>query len=405
MKILFLYEKNKAYNSFKYFTERIKNEFDKLTTETEILSIGSGEAAVSDLKSLYGRKYDYVIDVAGVFLNKKDSDGEYCYNRIAGRKIHYVIDHPLYLRKILSCPIKDMICVCVDNDHADFIKRYYPHIKKLIVNPLGGECAENPVIWDKRKSNLLFSGTYSNPEMILHGVKKEGKEYVLLFEKMTRQMLFNPATTQEEALKEELKEIKIKDYDEGCEYTIPGLLEKLYFADFYIRAVIREEIILSCLRKGINIDLYGFGWELFVKKLSLTEPELVPYINIKGLVDYEDTPRLFSEYKFVLNQMPWFKSGLHDRIPLAVRNGCICFTDSSAYLEKLLENELKDDKSIIPYSLENLEEDAGKIKKIMEDKISEAVGEDKQYTVFSWENHVKKLIGELGMAETAAHGC
>ena len=406
MKILFLYEKNKCYDSFRYFTECIKAEFDRLGYETAIAPIGDKEKAIPDLVALYDTDYDYVIDVAGAFLNKRDSDGEYCYNRIPGRKIHYVIDHPLYLRKILSCPLKRTTCVCIDNNHADYIRRFYPHIEDVIVDPLGGATAQNQPAWEKRRNNLLFSGTYSSPELILKQVKSEDEEFRQLFFKMTALLLDEPSLTQEEALEGACNSLKIRIDD----FAIPKLLERLYLADVYLRAVIREEVILACLRKGINVDVYGFGWELFLKKLSLTEPSLLQYINVKGQVPYRDTPKLFSEYKFVLNHMPWFKDGLHDRVPMAVMNGCVCFTDGTPYLEKIKNN--KKIKNIIFYFLDDMDEGAETIRRIMEDGSSYEEGfgsgsesddnadkaaEECINAAFSWEGHVKKLIAETGI--------
>ena len=52
-----------------------------------------------------------------------------------------------------------------------------------------------------------------------------------------------------------------------------------------------------------------------------------------------------------LNQLPWFKMGMHDRTPLAMINGCVSITDESRYMRE----RIPDGCGVVYYSLEDME--------------------------------------------------
>ena len=130
-------------------------------------------------------------------------------------------------------------------------------------------------------------------------------------------------------------------------------LELNFLADMFIRAVIREELLMEMLRNGIDVDIFGHGWEKFVEKcgnVEKSEGRFKVKINICGEVDYRQLPELYADTKIALNVLPWFKAGQHDRIALAMCNGCVCVTDESTYLEK----KFVDGENIFMYSLEDM---------------------------------------------------
>ena len=48
-------------------------------------------------------------------------------------------------------------------------------------------------------------------------------------------------------------------------------------------------------------------------------------------MSYRDSLSAIAESAFVLNVMPWFKSGIHDRVLNAMYNGAVSITDYIAY--------------------------------------------------------------------------
>ena len=127
-----------------------------------------------------------------------------------------------------------------------------------------------------------------------------------------------------------------------------------FLIDVYLQAVIREEIITQIIKNRIDITIYGHGWDTFADKCDILAPDITKYLHIRPEVNYDKLPHLYSSARMSVNQMPWFKYGMHDRIPLSLMNKCICLSDNSLYLSETL----KIDKGygIHTYSLEALDE-------------------------------------------------
>jgi hypothetical protein len=75
-------------------------------------------------------------------------------------------------------------------------------------------------------------------------------------------------------------------------------------------------------------------------------------VHIKNQVPYRESLSMFAKSKFVLNVMPWFKAGIHDRVFNAMINGAVCITDGSKMLERIFMPQ----KDYVAYSLKNLDE-------------------------------------------------
>ena len=117
----------------------------------------------------------------------------------------------------------------------------------------------------------------------------------------------------------------------------------------YVRARIRDEVIRNVIDSEIRLDLYGKGWEKYKTELSNGNT------NLCGTATFFDLPRLFNEAKIVLNIMPWFKNGSHDRIANGVYAGAAIATDESVFLKKMAE-ENPDKDSFIFFDISRTEE-------------------------------------------------
>lgn len=439
--IIILKKGNVCYGSTSYFAERINEEFKKTGISSEIVDINSKEDAerfvqkyerikeVTDIIDFNTDVFSYIFsenyydnynaedDVAGtecaggsvkydrenyIFDIKNDSSGgDYV------KLWHIILDHPLYHNSVLKQPLKNMRVVCLDETHAEYIRKYYSHIKEVIVMPLPADTAKSLVPYNERSRNVLFTGTYTSSEDIVTLAMRSGgdsaeiknfqtmhkepaQEFINsmhIFNKMAGYLLENPCETIEKAYTFALGDITeekgisfegreaTKETDEDFkDGTAAGEtdedfqdetalketaaafadgLELNFLADMFIRAVIREELLMEMLRNGIDVDIFGHGWEKFVEKCGNVEKSEGIFkgkINICGEVDYRQLPELYADTKIALNVLPWFKAGQHDRIALAMCNGCVCVTDESTYLEK----KFVDGENIFMYSLEDM---------------------------------------------------
>lgn len=405
--IIILKKGNVCYGSTSYFAERINEEFKKTRISSEIVDINSKEDAerfvqkyerikeVTDIIDFNTDVFSYIFsenyydnynadnDVAGtecaggsvkydrenyIFDIKNDSSGgDYV------KLWHIILDHPLYHNSVLKQPLKNMRVVCLDETHAEYIRKYYSHIKEVIVMPLPADTAKSLVPYNERSRNVLFTGTYTSSEDIVALAMRSGGDSVEIknfqtmhkepaqefinsmhiFNKMAGYLLENPCETIEKAYTFALGDITDETALKETAAAFADGLELNFWADMFIRAVIREELLMEMLRNGIDVDIFGHGWEKFVEKCGNVEKSEVRFkgkINICGEVDYRQLPELYADTKIALNVLPWFKAGQHDRIALAMCNGCVCVTDESIYLEK----KFVDGENIFMYSLEDM---------------------------------------------------
>lgn len=405
--IIILKKGNVCYGSTSYFAERINEEFKKTGISSEIVDINSKEDAerfvqkyerlneVTDIIDFNTDIFSYIFsqnyydnynadnDVAGtecaggsvkydrenyIFDIKNDSSGgDYV------KLWHIILDHPLYHNSVLKQPLKNMRVVCLDETHAEYIRKYYSHIKEVIVMPLPADTAKSLVPYNERSRNVLFTGTYTSSEDIVALAMRSGGDSVEIknfqtmhkepaqefinsmhiFNKMAGYLLENPCETIEKAYTFALGDITDETALKETAAAFADGLELHFLADMFIRAVIREELLMEMLRNGIDVDIFGHGWEKFVEKCGNVEKSGDRFkgkINICGEVDYRQLPELYADTKIALNVLPWFKAGQHDRIALAMCNGCVCVTDESTYLEK----KFVDGENIFMYSLEDM---------------------------------------------------
>lgn len=405
--IIILKKGNVCYGSTSYFAERINEEFKKTGISSEIVDINSKEDAERFVQKYERLKevtdiIDFNTDIFSYIFSQNYYDNYNADNDVAGTECaggsvkydrenyifdikndrsggdyvklwHIILDHPLYHNSVLKQPLKNMRVVCLDETHAEYIRKYYSHIKEVIVMPLPADTAKNLVPYNERSRDVLFTGTYTSSEDIvalamrssgdsveiknfqtMH--KEPAQEFInsmQIFNKMAGYLLENPCETIEKAYTFALGDITEEKVLKETAAAFADGLELNFWADMFIRAVIRKELLMEMLRNGIDVDIFGHGWEKFVEKcgnVEKSEGRFKGKINICGEVDYRQLPELYADAKIALNVLPWFKAGQHDRIALAMCNGCVCVTDESTYLEK----KFVDGENIFMYSLEDM---------------------------------------------------
>lgn len=405
--IIILKKGNVCYGSTSYFAERINEELKKTGISSEIVDINSKEDA-----ERFVQKYERIKEVTDIidfntdifsymfsqnYYDNYNADNDVAGTECAGGSVkydrenyifdikndssggdyvklwHIILDHPLYHNSVLRQPLKNMRVVCLDETHAEYIRKYYSHIKEVIVMPLPADTAKSLVTYNERSRDVLFTGTYTSSEDIVALAMRGGGDSVeiknfqtmhkepaqefinsmQIFNKMAGYLLENPCETIEKAYTFALGDITEEKVLRETAAAFADGLELNFLADIFIRAVIREELLMEMLRNGIDVDIFGHGWEKFVEKCGNVEKSGDRFkgkINICGEVDYRRLPELYADTKIALNVLPWFKAGQHDRIALAMCNGCVCVTDESTYLEK----KFVDGENIFMYSLEDM---------------------------------------------------
>ena len=400
--ILFLSYKDICYNSTSYFEQRISEELINAGIKVTHLNIPKPAKGLSGtladtaymlLKPYFNADLDAIIDINTTIPCIKYNNG-YILNNFDIPVWHYILDHPLYHYKALKVQLNNYNVICLDTFHAKLIRESFPHIREVKVIPLSADeysisniskkyCQDNMADTNsdssyntlsyhkcsKRAVKLLFTSTYTDPVKVALLYNKSGlniqnnnindkdindnstkntlikdidNDYLL------NALLNNPSFTQEKAV-QYLRSLNILDNSSS---TIQ-YLHNNFLIDVYLQCIIREEIVSTIIKNRIPITIYGYGWDAFVDKCDILIPEYTKYLDIRKEVTYNRLPAIYSNARLSLNQMPWFKGGMHDRIPLALMNGCLSLTDASTYLTDVLN--IGENEGVYTYSLENIE--------------------------------------------------
>lgn len=400
--ILFLSYKDICYNSTSYFEQRISEELINAGIKVTHLNIPKPAKGLSGtladtaymlLKPYFNADLDAIIDINTTIPCIKYNN-RYILNNFDIPVWHYILDHPLYHYKALKVQLNNYNVICLDTFHAKLIRESFPHIREVKVIPLSADeysisniskkyCQDNMADTNsdssyntlsyhkcsKRAVKLLFTSTYTDPVKVALLYNKSGlniqnnninhkdindnstkntlikdidNDYLL------NTLLNNPSFTQEKAV-QYLRSLNILDNSSS---TIQ-YLHNNFLIDVYLQCIIREEIVSTIIKNRIPITIYGHGWDAFADKCDILIPEYTKYLDIRKEVTYNRLPAIYSNARLSLNQMPWFKGGMHDRIPLALMNGCLSLTDASTYLTNVLN--IGENEGVYTYSLENIE--------------------------------------------------
>ena len=111
-----------------------------------------------------------------------------------------------------------------------------------------------------------------------------------------------------------------------------------------LRAELVEGADFLCIRELTGGMYFGEKYQ---------ESSIGEFSNVTVLpqMSYRDSLSAIAESAFVLNVMPWFKSGIHDRVLNAMYNGAVSITDSSSMMDTCFTPQ----QDYIAYSLDRIE--------------------------------------------------
>lgn len=372
-----------CYESNRFFVSEMERQLQDYGYEVEVCEIDLEDNEIeSTLMGYIGKNFDAIIDFNSALPRLVLEDGSRYLDQINAPFFNYIVDHPLYHHPVIKLDLNCSNVICIDRKHEEYIKKYYSNIHKVIFMPLGAMKALNVTPYEQRKIEVLFSGSYqSSSEMMDQMKAMNANETIFL---LIKELQKNTNQTQEEALKKIL---------EQRGETISGkafadCLNTHYLAERYVRACFREKLIQTLLDHHINITVYGTGWEDF--KCSNKE-----HLIIKNSVSFPVSLEIIADSKIVLNIMPWFKDGIHDRVLSAMVNGAVCVTDSSTYMK----DNFKDEEEIVYYSLDELDKLPKKIEELLNNPMQAKRISECGYKVVKekhmWKNRIEENIDKI----------
>lgn len=376
MKIgLFADEKNMCYNTLNFFISKIEEVLQRHGIQTKLITKIDSEVIHQQFDALIG-------------LNRPEpalqsSDGRFLLDLLDIPFFNIVVDPPYYHAGSLKSHAKNLHLIFPDKGHVEYCKKYYMPCKSIemgyLIGPIG-----NRIPYEERTIDILFTGGCSNYNNIKADLlsNKYSAEMQDVFLYLINSGINTPKKTTEELLLSYLHDNQIQIDADDFDFIMNYIGT---WSEYYLRSYYREKIIRLLIDVGLHITIAGGGWDSIF-------PECPPNLTLLGSVDMIETADLTANAKILLNVMPWFKDGLHDRIPTAMHNGTVCVTDSSSYINE----HFQDGENIVLYQLSALEDLPDKCKFLLEhpQKAQEIAqsGQRKAESEYNWEQFTTDYI-------------
>ncbi len=144
-----------------------------------------------------------------------------------------------------------------------------------------------------------------------------------------RRLLDETNLTIERALEDALR-------SHGVEMTdaeLAQFISSCVYIERVVSSYCREKVLAGIARAGISLELYGGGW-------GGCDWIKLPNVHYKGMIAPREVLNRMGDSKIVLNTLPWFKDGSHERVFNGMLQGAVVCSETSKYFEDELPSEV-----------------------------------------------------------------
>ena len=319
-----------------YFSIQLAEAFEKMGHQTYIFDLSRPWSSTNRFFDFFEKGNTVLINfnfhgMSGeeIFLDESD---RMMWDALRIPSYNIVVDHPMYYHHFLERHPKDYHHISIDRNHEKYMKRFFPEIQNGPFLPLAGTQLypnKSYVPAQYRRYDVTMVGNYTRPEKFEKYITRIDDEYTAFYYGMIDDLLAHPMRTVEEVAEEHIR----REIPEAAEEELKKVMSSLTFIDLYVRFRTRGQAVQALVDAGIRVNVFGGGWN----ELDCKKPENL--INGNSL-DSVGCLKKLCQSKISLNVMPWFRDGAHDRIFNSMLNGALCLTDSSVYLDEILQDKV-----------------------------------------------------------------
>lgn len=370
------------------FSEQLKQEFMEL-------GYGIFDFDLKQIPNSLGLLYDYMkdnpitamIDFNSNFYGLRLPSGKNMWETLGIPCINILMDHPFWYHSMLVRTPSTGILLCVDRNHMKYVNRFYPNI------PTNGFLAHGGISFSdthkpiaERKIDVLYAGSlladYIPEEIDFSVWGFPAKE---IFDKSVEYLFAHTEVTIEAVVEQQLLQAGILLPDEELRRFISSCV----YIERIVSSHYRERVVSSIAKAGISLDLYGDGW-------ANCDWVKLPNVHYGGRVTPKEIVLMMEDSKIVLNTVPWFKDGSHDRVFNAMMCGAAAASETSHYFEEVLP---PDTWISFDLSQESLDAFPGRIQELLSDNdrlqsIADA-GRDLAVSNHTWKARALELHNDL----------
>lgn len=243
------------------------------------------------------------------------------YWRMKGVKLfNFIVDHPIYhLNDITRDYFPGYRAVMIDRGHVSFLQKLLPSIKDaFIFIPHGGI----PMDASDKDIDILYAGkVYADEDMQFPEISFVNSQE--FYESIITYFENNEFAEIQDAVYNYEKEVG-KTF--SPEETIMLINYGIRSVEMFFTNERRKNIIIALAKAGLNVHICGSENWLTVAG------EYADSITYHGLVSPVEVLKLVSRTKILVNDLPYFADGSHERIFYGALNDAVVISNRSKYL-------------------------------------------------------------------------
>ncbi len=264
----------------------------------------------------------------------------------------FIVDPPRAFKNVLLKPECDIRVISLDKNRNDFIREFYPEIKRVYFMAAGGADMYSGKLLKDRKLDVIYMGSCQAKDQNYPPISFLDDEGLGMYQSVIPRMAQEPQYTTEQAIRLYFEENGIKL---SHEQLFEVLLKAAQPIENTIRRFFKLQGIQALDQMGIKVNIWGNDWE---------DDEIVfsDNIQIHGFISPDEVLQLCGNAKISLVFMGWQKRGCSEKNFDSMLNGALCVTDTTEYLNA----HYRDGYNIVYFDLHNMDQMAADIKYLLE---------------------------------------
>lgn len=367
------------YESKRYFTEKLAEAMQRYGIETKIIDVRQGVLGSETMQAIRSFAPDFTCSFNSF---EPIGEGRYLWDFLEIPHLSFLVDPSFYSTTLVNSPYS--ILSCVDRSDCEAIRSsgfervfFWPHAvereltaekdqKRLYDVVLLGSCYDYEslrVAWQQR-----------NPAS-LNKVLDDAIEIVFSNEQASLAQALVAAW--------QASQLDPQGVDFATLY---------YYLDNYTRGKDRVELVKSI--KDARVHVFGelatdnavgiLSWQQYLASQ--------PNVTVHPSTLFGEGMNVLKQSKIVLNSMPFFRDGSHERIFTGLACGCLPITSESKYLRE----QFTEGKDLLFYQSGKRDQVNGKINDLLADekkrKEMAAKGQEIVMKHHNWDHRVEELM-------------
>ena len=358
--------------------------------------IDSNDAdAINILLNIFNTQIVDLVINFGKATNHILNDGRSLYDVANTTLLAVYVDHPAHHIPSLTENIKNFLCCFLDKQHVEYVNELLPNHHKISFFLAPGGLKES---FEKDNQIKTFEEYKKQKSIDVVFIATPYKTFTRAWQNEDDFPKYILDETCDELLNDDYASVHQTFFNvcnkHGLKFSTIGKVQlSKFLVDIinYVRGYKRIEIIKKIAKSGLKITVCGNGWEELLK-------EYKNIIFVRAM-DVRDSFELIKKAKVLISNNPIFTHGANERPFTGMLNNTVIFSDKSRYYDEFFEDE----KNILYYSFNSLDEDIEKLKNILKDdkklyEISQNAYEiaNKHHT---WENRVDTMLEMVNLSK------